>query len=77
MIERRDMLKVLVVGVVGAAVVGGIIPASRAGRGETNEVNEVMRFSVHGEMGSVRAMSALETIHVSGQFAEPAVFTLH
>jgi hypothetical protein len=73
MIERRDMLKILAVGVVGAVVVGGMTPGARPGRAEAGEA---MRFSVEGDMGAVRATSTVDTIHISGHFAEPAVFVL-
>jgi hypothetical protein len=39
-------------------------------------VHESMRFSVEGDLGTVRASAAGETIAVSGHFAERTHFTL-
>ena len=72
MIDRRDMLKLVAVGVVGAVVAGGLVQAG----GATPTQEDALRFSVEGEMGVVRATSAGESIRVSGQFAERTVFTL-
>jgi len=72
MIDRRDMLKLVAVGVVGAVVAGGLVHTSDA----TPTKDKALRFSVEGDMGVVRATSAGESIRVSGQFAERAVFTL-
>ena len=72
MIDRRDMLKLVAVGVVGAVV---------AGAGLTNQVvapvaGEQMRFSVEGDMGAIRATVNGETFRVSGNFVERALFTV-
>lgn len=72
MIDRRDMLKLVAVGVVGAVVAGGVIHA-----GDVTPTQErAVRFSVEGDPGVVRATSEGESILVSGQFAERTVFTL-
>jgi hypothetical protein len=74
MIDRRDMLKLVAAGFVGAVVVGNMpvapSPAPAAGQ-------ESMRFTVEGDLGTIRATSAGETIVVSGHFAEATSFTLH
>lgn len=72
MIDRRDMLKLVAAGVVGAVVAGGL--AHTSGIAPTQE--HAVRFSVEGDMGIVRASSAGESIQVSGRFAERTVFTL-
>ncbi len=72
MIDRRDMLKLVAAGVVGAVVAGGM-----AHTGDSASTQEhAVRFSVEGDMGVVRAISGAESIKVSGQFAERTVFTL-
>ena len=74
MIDRRDMLKLVAAGFVGAVVVGHMpvapvqVPAAS---------HESMRFTVGGDLGTIRATSAGETIVVSGHFAEVTHFTLH
>ena len=72
MIDRRDMLKLVAVGVVGAMVAGGLVHTGDA----TRTQEDALRFSVEGDMGVVRATSAGESIRVSGQFAERTVFTV-
>jgi hypothetical protein len=72
MIDRRDMLKLVAAGFVGAVVVGNM-PVAPAPAAE----QESMRFTVEGDLGTIRATSAGETIVVSGHFAEATRFTLH
>jgi hypothetical protein len=72
MIDRRDMLKLVAVGVVGAVVAGGLVHSGNV----ISSKEEALRFSVEGDMGVVQATSAGESIRVSGQFAERTVFTL-
>jgi hypothetical protein len=74
MIDRRDMLKLVAAGFVGAVVVG-TMPAAPVQ--VPDAVHEPMRFSVEGDLGTVRATSAGETIVVSGHFPEVTRFTLH
>jgi hypothetical protein len=73
MIDRRDMLKLVAAGFVGVAVVGSkpLAPVQ-----VPDAVHEPMRFSVEGDLGTVRASSAGETIEVSGHFAGLTHFTL-
>jgi hypothetical protein len=71
MIDRREMMKLVVVGVVGAVVAGSSL-TGQAGAA----VGEPMRFSIEGDMGVVHATRNGESIQVSGIFAERAVFTL-
>ena len=73
MIDRRDMLKLVAAGFVGVVVVGSL-PAAPVQ--VLDAVHEPVRFSVEGDLGTVRASSAGETIAVSGHFAEPTHFTL-
>jgi len=73
MIDRREMMKLAVIGVVGVMVAGsGVV----AGQTERGSVTEPMRFSVEGDMGVVRATVNGESIRVSGIFAERALFAL-
>jgi hypothetical protein len=73
MIDRRDMLKLVGAGFVGLAVVGSkpLAPAQ-----VEDAVDEPMRFSLEGDLGTVRASSGGETIAVSGHFAGLTHFTL-
>ncbi len=73
MIDRRDMLKLVAAGIVGAVVAGN---TSMAPVQVPDAVLEPMRFSVEGDLGTIRATSAGETIAVSGHFSEPTHFTL-
>lgn len=73
MIDRRDMLKLVAAGFVGIVAVGS---APVAPVHVPDAVHEPMRFSVEGDLGTIRATSAGETIAVSGHFAEPTRFTL-
>ena len=70
MIDRRDVLKLMVVGA-AAAVVAGITSQTGA-----DAVGEPMRFSIEGDMGVVQATANGETFLVSGAFADRATFTL-
>jgi hypothetical protein len=72
MIDRRNMLKLVAVGVVGAVVAGGLAHAGDV----ASTQQEAGRFSVEGDIGVVQATSAGQSFRVSGQFAEPTVFTL-
>jgi hypothetical protein len=72
MIDRREMVKLVVVGVVGTVVAG----SSVAGQAERVVAAEPMRFSIEGDMGAVRATANGESIRVSGDFAERAVFAI-
>lgn len=73
MIDRREMVKLAVVGVVGVIVAGsGVV----AGQTERGRATEPMRFSVEGDMGVVRATTKGESIRVSGIFTERASFAL-
>lgn len=72
MINRRDMLKLVAGVVVGAVVEGGLVHGGHV----TPAREDVLRFSVEGDMGVVRAASAGESIRVSGEFAERTMFTL-
>lgn len=72
MIDRRDMLKLVAVGVVGAVVAGsGLVRQA-----EPVAAGEPMRFSVEGDMGAVRATVNGETFQVSGSFVERASFAV-
>ena len=73
MIDRRDMLKLVAAGFVGVVVVGAMPVAPVR---VPDAVHESMRFSVEGDLGTVRASAAGETIAVSGHFAERTHFTL-
>ena len=73
MIDRRDMLKLVAASFVGVVVVG---PTPVAPEQVLNAVHEPMRFSIQGDLGTIRAWSAGETIAVSGHFPEPTHFTL-
>jgi hypothetical protein len=72
MIDRRDMLKLVAVGVVGAVVAGGRVHGGHV----TPAREDGLRFSVEGDMGVVRATSAGDSILFSGKFAERTTFTL-
>ena len=72
MIDRRDMLKLVAAGFVGVVALGAMpVPVQ-----VPDAVHESMRFSVEGDLGTVRASSAGETIAVSGHFADPTHFSL-
>ena len=73
MIDRREMVKLAVIGVVGVMVAGSGVVAGQADRGSATEP---MRFSVEGDMGVVRATTNGESIRVSGNFAERAAFAI-
>ena len=66
------MVKLLVVGVAGA-VMAGSGGAGQAGHGVATEL---MRFSIEGDMGAIRAAVSGESIKVSGNFAERASFAI-
>jgi hypothetical protein len=70
MIDRRDVLKLMVVGA-AVAVVAGV-----TGQGGAVAAGDPMRFSIEGDMGVVRATTNGETFLVSGSFAERATFTV-
>ena len=72
MIDRREMVKLLVVGVAGAVMAGP------GGAGQAGPVGalELMRFSIEGDMGAIHAAAGRESIQVSGHFAERASFTI-
>jgi hypothetical protein len=71
MVDRREMLKVTVVGVAGLAAASGMFAGGRqAPRGQA------LRFKVYGDMGTIRARAAVDTVRVSGEFAEATTFTL-
>ncbi len=73
MIDRREMVKLAVIGVVGVMVAGsGVV----AGQTERGSATGPMRFSVEGDMGVVRATTNGESIRVSGIFTERASFAL-
>ena len=72
MIDRREMVKLMVVGVVGAVVAG----TSVAGPAERAVASEPMRFSIEGDMGAIRAAANGESIRVSGNFTERAAFAI-
>ena len=73
MIDRREMVKLAVIGVVGVMVAGSGVVASQA---EQGSATGPMRFSVEGDMGVVRATTKGESIRVSGVFTERASFAL-
>ena len=73
MIDRREMVKLAVIGVMGVMVAGPGVVAGQAVRGRATEP---MRFSVEGDMGVVRATTNGESIRVSGIFTERASFAL-
>jgi hypothetical protein len=66
------MVKLLVVGVAGAVMVGSGA-AAQAGDGVATEL---MRFSIEGDMGAIRAAASGASIRVSGNFAERASFAI-
>ena len=72
MIDRRDMLKLVAASFVGVVVGSTPLAPVRV----PDAVHEPMRFTVEGDLGTVRASSAGETIAVSGHFAELTHFTL-
>ena len=72
MIDRREMVKLVVVGVVGAVGAGSSI----AGQAERVVATEPMRFSIEGDMGAIRAAANGHSIEVSGTFAERAAFAV-
>ena len=72
MIDRREMVKLLVVGVAGA-VMAESGAAAQAGHGVATEL---MRFSIEGDMGAIRAAASGESIRVSGHFTERALFAI-
>jgi hypothetical protein len=72
MIDRRDVLKLMVVGVTAAVVAGSGV----TGQAGADATGEPMQFSIEGDMGAVRATVNGETFLVSGAFAERATFTL-
>lgn len=72
MIDRREMVKLLVVGVAGAVMAG----SGGAGQPGQGPATELMRFSIEGDMGDVRAAASGESIRVSGNFAERASFAI-
>jgi hypothetical protein len=73
MIDRREMVKLAVIGVMGVMVAGsGVV----GGHTERGSAAEPMRFSVEGDMGVVRVIKGGESIQVSGVFTERATFVL-
>jgi hypothetical protein len=70
MIDRREMMKLMVVGAVGAMVAGAVAT------GQFGSAGEPMRFSIEGDMGAVRATANGESVLVSGDFADRARFTI-
>jgi hypothetical protein len=71
MIDRREMMKLLMVSAMGVAVAaaGSAGPAARV-------VNEPMRFWIEGDMGAISATAGGQSIQVSGSFAERAAFAI-
>jgi len=72
MIDRREMVKLMVVGMVGAVVAGSGI----TGQDGRAVATEPMRFSIEGDMGAIRVTASGESIQVSGDFTERARFSL-
>ena len=74
MIDRREMVKLAVIGAVGVMVAGSGVVAGRSE--QRGSATGPMRFSVEGDMGVVRATTNGESIRVSGVFTERASFAL-
>jgi hypothetical protein len=70
MIDRREMMKLTMIGAVGAMIAG-----TSAG-GSEKATAEPVRFSIEGDMGAIRAMAGGDSIRVSGHFAERASFAI-
>jgi hypothetical protein len=73
MVNRREMMMITAGGVVGVALAGGWVATGR----RTPAQGTGMRFTIQGDMGTIRARSATDAVRVSGEFAERTTFTLN
>jgi hypothetical protein len=72
MIDRREMIKLVVMGVAGAAAAGSFLAPGSLDAA----AHAPMRFSVEGDMGVIHAAANGESIQVSGDFASRATFAI-